>query len=465
MEIIKSPGASGGIVTELILALIAAWLWIFLPEGAIKAGVFIMATSTWIMTLALNASPFMRFDGYFIICDLTGIANLHTRSFAFGSWWLRETLFGIGDPPPEPAPPARYFFFIAFAYIVWIYRLVIFFGIAVLVYNYFFKFLGIFLFIVEVWWFIILPIYSEAVSWWKMRSRMKVNFAALRTCCLIGLFVAVFIIPWRGRVVAPAVLAAAREQQFFAPVPAMVVEEPARSKKYVQSGDVLVILYSHELRNRIEQVGISQSVAGWHVNQQPFNEQMLAEGQVLRRRLEEAATELQGRKKEADQLTMRANFNGFILTRNDEIQPGTMLSSMEQLYVLVDTTENRVDAFIGTSDLKRIRVGNKARFIPDALEFGVFDCLVAGIDKVNVTILEEAALGSPYGGPIAAHADQKGYLHPTEPLFRIRLGSCSPANVPMLRLKGKAGIEAETQSLVTNILRRGYEVLLRESGF
>lgn len=46
------------------------------------AAPFLLATTTWIWTLAINASPFMRFDGYFLLSDLTGLPNLHERCFA-----------------------------------------------------------------------------------------------------------------------------------------------------------------------------------------------------------------------------------------------------------------------------------------------------------------------------------------------------------------------------------------------
>ena len=43
---------------------------------------------------------------------------------------------------------------IAFAWATWVYRLVLFLGIAVLVYVFFFKVLGLLLFAVEIAWFI-----------------------------------------------------------------------------------------------------------------------------------------------------------------------------------------------------------------------------------------------------------------------------------------------------------------------
>jgi hypothetical protein len=54
-------------------------------------------------TLAINASPFMRFDGYFLLADYLGLPNLHSRAFALARWQLRKTC-GLDDPVPEHFP-------------------------------------------------------------------------------------------------------------------------------------------------------------------------------------------------------------------------------------------------------------------------------------------------------------------------------------------------------------------------
>ncbi|MCX7153612.1 MAG: hypothetical protein NT115_14155 [Proteobacteria bacterium] len=58
--------ASAGVLAELALACFATLLWVITQEGAMKSIFFILATTTWVMTLAVNASPLMRFDGYFV---------------------------------------------------------------------------------------------------------------------------------------------------------------------------------------------------------------------------------------------------------------------------------------------------------------------------------------------------------------------------------------------------------------
>lgn len=48
-----------------------------MPDGTARSAAFMLATTTWVATLALNASPFMRFDGYFILSDWLDLPNLH----------------------------------------------------------------------------------------------------------------------------------------------------------------------------------------------------------------------------------------------------------------------------------------------------------------------------------------------------------------------------------------------------
>jgi hypothetical protein len=73
---------------------------------------------------------------------------------------------------PEPFPPGQRLALIAFAIVTWLYRLVLFLGIAVAVYLFFFKLLGILLFMVELSWFIALPVIRELSHWWQQRARI-----------------------------------------------------------------------------------------------------------------------------------------------------------------------------------------------------------------------------------------------------------------------------------------------------
>ncbi len=226
-----------GMAAEIALAACATLLWNFLPDGALRAGVFLLATSTWLVTLAINTSPFMRFDGYFILSDLLDMPNLHERTFALARWHMREWLFGWGDGAPETFPPGRQRFLIFFAYATWIYRLVLFLGIAFLVYHLFFKALGVVLLAVELGWFIAYPILREIKVWWLRRHELKWNRNTRRSFALTLLLLAIVMIPWPRGESAPAVLGAAQAQWLYAPAAAQVRAVHAVAGQVVHAGD------------------------------------------------------------------------------------------------------------------------------------------------------------------------------------------------------------------------------------
>jgi putative peptide zinc metalloprotease protein len=454
-----------GMAAELLLALIALWMWLLLPDGPMRGAAFILATTTWIMTIALNASPFMRFDGYFILSDFLRLPNLHQRSFAFGRWWLREWLFGLGTPAPEPATFRLKAFLVMFALLIWIYRLVVFFGIAVMVYRYFFKALGVLLFAVEIGWFIIFPVYKEVTAWWKMRAKLHCNLNTIASLLLLAGIVTATIAPWKKTLAVPAMLSAAREQQVSVPFASMITSESAGDMKKVSAGEQLLQLYSPEMDQQIRQVRTSAETSRWQADQQAFDEKLLSQGDLPRKRLEAGTTELSGLKGVMERLTLRAPFEGVIVARNDELVQGAWLPRKEPMYVIADTSRNRVDAFISERELVGVKVGAAARFIPDALEFGVYRCTVAEIDRLNIPTIDEPFLASTYGGPIAARNDAQGVAIPDAPVFRIRMDGCSPATVPLIKLRGSVHIEAQKSSAFLEITRSIYAVVIREIGF
>jgi len=139
-----------GIFTELVIAIIATLFWVFLPDGTMRSIAFTTATLSWVLSLLVNLNPFMRFDGYYILSDALRVENLQQRSFNFAKWRMREILFKPNLPPPEAISGKLKTFLILHAWGTWIYRFFLFLGIALLVYGFFVKIIGIILFAVVV---------------------------------------------------------------------------------------------------------------------------------------------------------------------------------------------------------------------------------------------------------------------------------------------------------------------------
>ena len=186
---------ASGILAELTVAGLALFLWAFLPEGPTKSAAFFLATTSWVLSLAINLNPFMKFDGYYLASDISGVNNLQNRSFDLALWKMREILFGLGDPPPEHFPRRLARGLVIYAWATWIYRAILFIGIALLVYAWFFKLLGIILFLVEIAWFIVLPVKREVGIWWERRSEIMASRRGLITTGIAGLVLLGLAVP------------------------------------------------------------------------------------------------------------------------------------------------------------------------------------------------------------------------------------------------------------------------------
>ncbi|MGC4098878.1 MAG: biotin/lipoyl-binding protein [Nitrospira sp.] len=242
--------AAGGVIAELGLAAIALFVWGFLPDGTARSIAFIVATASVIMSLAVNLNPLMRFDGYYLLADSLGIPNLQDRAFAFGQWQLRRLLFGRFALPPETTSAALCRTFVAYAWAVWLYRLVLFTGIAVMVYQYFFKVLGIVLFLFEIAWFIVLPIGREIGAWWTNRALYSDSLRAWSTAVALGILLVLVFIPLRASISAPAVLQTASYTTIYAPTPGRISRVLIRDGQHVTAGEQIAVLENPRWRKK-----------------------------------------------------------------------------------------------------------------------------------------------------------------------------------------------------------------------
>ena len=156
--------------------------------------------------MLINISPFMRFDGYYVFADYLKVENLQPRAFALAKWKLRQWVFGFKHKPPEQINNQKQNLIIVYAWATWIYRFFLFLGIALLVYYFAFKILGIFLFVVEIVWFILLPIFREIREWWRLRSNIYFSLQFVRSILILGALAFIIFYPWKSSQKTPAIL-------------------------------------------------------------------------------------------------------------------------------------------------------------------------------------------------------------------------------------------------------------------
>jgi putative peptide zinc metalloprotease protein len=455
--------ASAGLAAEFAIAVLATLAWNLAPEAsAAKQSLLYLASTAWLISLTLNVSPFMRFDGYFILSDALDMPNLHERSFALARTALRNGLLGFKEPEPERFTPGRRAALIGFAWATWLYRLVVFVGIAVAVYLFFFKVLGIILFAVEIMWFVARPVRNEVQHWVKHRNAIRPG-RGLVAGCIVGALLLAGLVPWNHIVDAPAWAQPTRVHTFYSPLPARLQQLPAAGAEVAAGSTVLVldqpdIGYRAELSRSAAQV-LQQRLQGLGGEERGEERRAQLQDQQALRQAEWAA-----QRDEAAKLSLKAPFAGVLTELDAELGRGVWVTPRQPLAVLVDPSHWHAEAFVAQRDVERLAPGAAVRFYPQGAHTGpALHGRVVDIGHSRTTALPHPLLSTAHGGPVPVLNDAQG-LAPRDTLYRVRieLGE-KPPTLHMLR--GRVAIDGQARSPLLEWLKPAAVLAVRELSF
>ncbi len=457
---------AAGMIMELYIACIATFCWGFLPDGILKSAAFILATTSWILSLLINSNVLMRFDGYYILSDLLGIQNLQKRSFDIGKWKLTEILFNLGLRPPESLPQSMIRKLYIYAWSVWIYRFFLFIGIALLVYYFFFKVLGIILFLIEILWFIVLPVIAMMGGWWSMRSKIirsgRFYITALATLGLIFLF----IFPWNTTINIPAVYQSQSKTTLFTPTPGYIETSFLTKGKHIKENDILLTLKSPRIEHDIEITLQEIELLRLQAKRIAASTEELANVQVIVQQLQEARSKLNGLYEQKNQLTLRAPMDGVVYDLEESLHFGRWINETLPIATIVEPGKPTIEAVVTEFDLPRIDMHANAKFIPDNPQLPTIWAYVNEIEQANLQSLDLPVLASIYGGKIAVQFDESKQLIPDKSVYRVRLNISAVENVTADQIKrGVIHIEGQAESFFSRVYQIVTSVLIRESGF
>lgn len=451
---------ASGMLAEISVAVLATIAWAILPDGPARNAAFTLSSSTWLLTLLVNTSPLMRFDGYYLLSDFLDIPNLQDRAFRLTRWRIRELLFRPRLPPPEHFAPAMAVTLTIYALASWIYRFFLFLGIALLVYHFAFRALGIILMGIELWYFVFRPIFNEVIALARIGTSTPLNRHGVLTLLTLVALVGLAVFPWRGRVDAPGVLRAARQATLYTVEPGRLVKLTETGAR-VPTGAVLFTLESadidHVLRTSAAQLAGAQA----DLASRSFDSERRRAQQAAMAMASAAAATLAHAEARAADLAVIAPFPGVLTDVPAALRRGDDLKRLEPLGVLIDPTAPIVEAYVGEADLDRVLPGARAAFLSE--DGPRIALLVRDVDRVSTRVLEAAEIASPNGGALPARKDGHGAIVPEHAVYRVQLVFAGTPPPVTRRMAGHVVIEAPAESLARATYRRAVAVLRRES--
>ena len=460
--------AAAGIGTELAIAAWATFAWAWLPEGWPKSVAFLLSTTTWISSVFINASPFMRFDGYFLLADFLNLPNLHQRAFALARWDLRERLFALGEPVPEMFTPRRARFLVVFAWATWIYRLTVFLGIAALVYHFFIKAVGILLFLVEIGWFVLLPFWNEFKAWRTRWAQLRGSPRARMSAMLAGVFLLLFVLPWPTRVGGSGLLQPLDQWPIYAPGPAQVAALPFTNGAAVVAGSVVLELRSDQAIARKAMGDARRQRLAWQSAAAGFSHELRADWQVLGEQLLTAQAEQASLAADTARLAPVAPYDGTLRDVPADLRVGDWVSSHELLGRLVRNGPRNVVTYVTEEDIHRLSVGDRAVFVGDGRDGPVVRLRVARIDRDAASPLPEPSLAHLFGGHVAVR-EKNGLFFPEQAVYRVELAvvaeGVSDEVADQRAWRGQVAIAGTWEAPGVRFLRAALSTFWREFGF
>lgn len=135
---------AAGMLAELGLAALAMAVWLLVEPGLVRSVAFNVMLVAGVSTLVFNANPLLRYDGYFILCDLIEMPNLAQRATRWWGWWVQRHAFGARDAEPPDETPAEQRVLWVYGALSWVYRMLVTFGIALFIAEQYF-FIGVLL--------------------------------------------------------------------------------------------------------------------------------------------------------------------------------------------------------------------------------------------------------------------------------------------------------------------------------
>jgi len=478
---------AAGMLTELTIAVFATLAWSFLPDGPLRSAAYFLATVSWITTLAINLSPFMRFDGYYLLSDALDVPNLQERGFAMARWKLREWLFGLGMAPPEEMPAARRRILLVYSYVTWVYRLVLFLGIALLVYHVAIKVLGILLFAIEIGWFIARPLLHEVKVWWGLRDRFRVNLRTGLTLAGLAAAVGLTLLPVTTTVSVPVVWRASGFATVYAPFPARLEETLVARGQSVVEGEPLFRLTAPDLEGKLRQAELRIDWMQEQIARLTASREQLDRVRAMEEDLAAALAERQGLLDSRERLVVRSPLSGTVRDMEDALTPGRWIGPKLPLAMVVAPGSGELVGYVGEGDFDRLSPGAGAEFHPDDPLAPRRAARVRAVDPVAVSVLDVPALASVNGGPVAVEGQAgpppgqphggagRSALAPVEAVYRISL-DVEPANIepaaaggvqegPERVTRGIVRVAGEARSIAERFWRIAASVLIRETGF
>ena len=452
--------AAAGMIVEIFVAAIAIFIWANTGAGVVHSLAYNVVFIASVTTILFNANPLLRFDGYYILCDLLDMPNLHGRSAKLARHWVERYAFGCRKSK-SPTTSRREVAILGFFFVASnIYKIILFTGIVLFVADRFLILGLIMLVICTISWVfrpLVRAVNYLATSPALARTRFRaasVSLGALAVViCLLGL------VPFPSHFRAPGVLQSENYRQVFSEADGHIARLVIPSGTIVKEGDPVLQMNDRELdwelriaKAKLEQARIEAREVSIErgFSPDPFD-----------RRIEALKKNLSNLEDRLDALVVRAPVSGCWIAHDLDrslglwVQRGVPLGHIVQdqfRFTAVVSQQQASNLFSNRIRHGEVKIAGQSE---QSLRVSNQEVLPA-----EQNLLPSAALGWVSGGEIATTSGDQTGRQSAEPFFELRaLVDVHPDTTLAHGCSGKIRFRLDPEPLLKQWIRQLRQLL------
>jgi putative peptide zinc metalloprotease protein len=400
---------AAGMLVETFLASLAMLVWVMIEPGVVRAVAFNVMVIAGFSTVIFNGNPLLRYDGYYILCDLIEMPNLAMRSQLYLLNLTERRLFRLDHVEPPQLAPGERPWLAFYAVAAFIYRTLVTVGIILFIAGEFFV-VGV---LFALWGgaaMILMPIYKAGrylMSDARLgRRRGRALAIAGSAAAVVVLFVALVPVPLRT--VSEGVVWLPEDAQVRAGADGFVKRVLVGPGSPVTAGTPLVESEDPVLTARIAVLRGKVSELEAKLASEMFSDRMQAE--LTREELGSATQSLAREVERSEQLISYAPGDGVFVFPQVEDAPGRFSRKGQLLAYVVRPSATLVRVVVGQDDIELVR--ERLEHVDVRLSSQMWEQIRVNIVRQVPAAkdqLPSAALGTEGGGTLMSDPrDQKG---------------------------------------------------------
>ena len=443
---------SAGMLAEFHIGMLAFFVWSINDPGILNNLSFALFVAAFVSSVIINATPFLKFDGYFLLCDWINFDNLHERSFAVAKTKLKNFFLSSKEVIPDSLSQRQEKNLFLFALATWAYRLFIFTTISMVVYAFFpFKILGLIASFVLLYLLLLLPVLKELINYFHYIAAQKgfINHlkASYKPSLVLIVFLGIIFLPFKTNYQAYGVLTSEEYRALFPGSPALIKDLLFTKDLSVTRDQKIINLISPEDMLNLEKLKEQKKIAEGRIKILRISQSDLDEINLLQTRLNEILRNIEAIEGRITRNEIHSPIDGR-LVNSYLLSVNSWVGGDRPLVNVVNNKQLQVIGFIKENELSKLKDSRSLIFVSNDLHLQPIRVSLASYDSLPVKSLNDyPQLSSIYGGRIPSHLskEEQGLIQPNAPLIKVHFELQDDTNlIPEMETKGVIHIKSET---------------------